>query len=278
MKEKDNINFLGSIAKPYIEKISNVIEKIIIEDLSNEKSGYRPSTRAIPIFAIRILKISTGIIDLILADNIYCSNALLRTLVEHSFKISYLTKKSIEDNNGDVFEDYYLFCDFAEELQYQKNLDYRTKTLFNLEFDEKAYKKLINSKPEIKNYSKRKIFEKANEFSFRNIFKFINEKQEEEYKSMKDEYLKKCYGSFLMIGAEYSDLSSFIHGGPFAESYVFPFKERDNHEILNIIETVMIMHFYGNLSILEFWNKLNPKYDKEIMEIIGYMNEYYKKV
>lgn len=284
MNKEKNINFLGLIAKPYVEKISDVIERIILTDLNeigDKKGDYKKSIRALPVFAVRIFQMSNGVIDLILSENIYASKTLLRPLIEHAFKISFLTKKAIKENSAEVFKDYYLFCDLAEELQYQKSLDYKSQLLFEKESDEKAFEDLIKSKPEIQNYSKRKIFEKANEFTFRNIFKFLNENDDIDYKNVENDILKKSYEAYIMIGAIYSDLSSFIHGGPFAEPYAFPSskKDEDNYEILDVIESVMIMHFYANLSILEFWNSIIPnKYDYAIKEINELMLEYYKKV
>tara|TARA_R110002073_G_scaffold325028_1_gene503462 strand:+ start:57 stop:911 length:855 start_codon:yes stop_codon:yes gene_type:complete len=284
MKEQKNINFLGLIAKPYVEKISNVVEKVILTDLkeiAEKKGDYKQSIRALPVFAIRIFQMSNGVIDLILAENIYSAKTLLRPLIEHSFKISFLTKKATKENSAEVFKDYYLFCDLAEELQYQKSLDYKSQLLFEKESDEKAFLDLIKNKPEIQKYSKRKIFEKANEFTFRNIFKFLNENDDIEYKNVENDFVKQGYEAYAMIGAIYSDLSSFIHGGPFAEPYVFPSskEDEDNYEILNVIENVMIMHFYANLSILEFWNSIIPnKYDYAIKEINELMLEYYEKV
>jgi Family of unknown function (DUF5677) len=277
----DKITFLGLIAKPYVEDISNLIQDIILNDLGElNKEGYNHSIRALPIFAVRTHHISIGVINLVLEDNIYSAKILLRSLIEHAFKINFLTAKSLEDNNGKIFEDYYLFCDLAEELQYQKSLDYKSTILKAEDIDEESWKKLIEKKPEIKNYSKTLIFKKANQFTFRNIFKFINEHKPVDYSNEKDKLMKKSFESFLMIGAIYSDLSSFIHGGPFAEPYAFPSKktEDDNFEILDIIETVMIMHFYANISILDFWNKFNNKYDKHILKVHEMMMEYYKKV
>lgn len=279
--KSEKINFLGLIAKPYIEDISDIIQEVILNDLGTlNKEGYKHSIRALPIFAVRTFHISNGIINLILEDNIYSAKILLRSLIEHAFKINFLTTKSINDNNGQIFEDYYIFCDLAEELQYQKSLDYKSNILTEEDIDQESWEKLLKKKPEIEKYSKKQIFKKANEFTFRNIFKFINENKPVDYKNEKDELMKKSFESFLMLGGIYSDLSSFIHGGPFAEPYAFPSndKEDDNFEILDVIENVMIMHFYANISILDFWNKLNNKYDKKILKVHELMMDYYKKV
>lgn len=277
----ERINFLGHIAKPYIEEISDVVKELILNNLSDlNKPGYKQAVRAIPLFTIKILHLSNGIIDLIISDNIYSSKMLLRSLVEHAFKINFLTKKSIQESNGKIFEEYYLFCDLAEELQYQKNLDYKSKILDDQEIDEKAYQELIEKKPEIKKYSKRTIFEKSNQFTFRNTFKYANESEGKIENIDNIELIRKGEEGFLMLGGFYSDLSSFVHGGPFAESYVFPSKdpEDDNKEILDIVENVMVIHFYANLRILEFWNNLNPKYKDEIIKINDLMLDYYQKV
>lgn len=280
-QDSERITFLGYIAKPYIEGISEVVEKLILSNLEDlDKPGYKQAARAIPLFAIKISHLSNGIINLIISDNIYSSKIILRSLIEHAFKINYLTKKSINESNGGIFDEYYLFCDLAEELQYQKNLDYKSKILDDQEIDEKAYQELIEKKPEIKNYSKRTIFEKSNQFTFRNTFKYANESGEKIKNIENNDLIRKGEEGFLMLGGMYSDLSSFVHGGPFAESYVFPSTdtEDDNKEILDIVEYVMVLHFYANLRILEFWNNMNPKYTEQITEINGLMMDYYRKV
>ncbi|AZQ43921.1 DUF5677 domain-containing protein [Nonlabens ponticola] len=279
--KSEKINFLGLIAKRYIEDISDIIQEVILNDLASlNKDGYKHSVRALPIFAVRTLHISNGIISLILEDNIYSAKILLRSLVEHAFKINFLTAKSLGDNNGQIFEDYYIFCDLAEKLQYQKSLDYKSTVLTEDDIDQESWEKLLKNKPEIEKYSKTQIFKKANEFTFRNIFKFNIENKSVDYKNEKNELMKKSFESFLMLGAIYSDLSSFIHGGPFAESYAFPSndKEDDNFEILDVIENVMITHFYANISILNFWNNLNNKYDDKMLKVHELILDYYKNV
>lgn len=272
------------IAKPYIEKVFNEVFKIIENDLGTlikNNPEFNQSFRYLSIFEVRISRIVQGILDLLLQDNLYSCKILLRPLIEHTLKLDYLIQKSLSDNNDEIFKEYALFCDLSEESQYQKSLDFKTKILTDKEIDEEAYQDLIKRKPEIKDYSKNKISEKANQFTFRNVFRYLNNNRDYDYVNSTDDNLKKSYETYLHIGSLYSDLSSFIHGGPFADTFEFKIqfdKEENDIEIIDICEYVVIMNFYASIAFVGFCNKLENKYDENLKRIIDYQLEYYKKV
>lgn len=281
---ENKINALSIIAKPYIERIFNEITLIIQNDYEKLKVSnpqYKESLRVNSILETRIYRIILGILDLVLEDNIYSSKILLRSLIEHCVKLDYLTQKSLTSKNDNIFKEYLLFNDLAEELQYLKGLNYTSKILNKTEIDNEALQDLINRKPEIKQYSENQIFEKASQFTFRNMFKFINETKDRDPFDLNNDNYRKGFEAFLHIGALYSDLSSFVHGGPSADKFVLLMhldKEEQDFEVLNMIEQVMAMNFYACIIFIAFCNKLDNKYDPNIQRIFDCQLEYYDKI
>lgn len=278
------INDLTLIAKPYIDKINQEVTKIIQKDCGNlikKYPKYKQAFRVAPIFESRIFLIIDGIINLVTEDNLYGSKILLRSLIDHTVKLDYLIHRALEDKNDRIFKEYLLFSDLAEELQYLKELNYKSKIINEVDIDEKALKDLIKRKPEIKKYSNNQIFEKSNQFGFRNMFKYINEDREKNHLEFDNKDIKAGFEAFLHISALYSDLSSFIHGGPAADKFVLLMhldKEEHDNEVIEIVEQIMALNFYACIVFIGFCNKLENKYDSFIRRIIKCQIGYYKKI
>lgn len=276
------INKLSYIAQPYVEKIGAELQGIFTEDfgeLINNHENYKDALGVLSIFYVRISKLTKGTLNLVAEDNLYSASSLLRVLIEHSFKVEFLVEKSLIEQNDNIYKDYLLFCDLSEELQYQKSLDYKIQKLGDAEIDENAYLDLVKRKPELKKYSKNQINEKANQFTFRNIFRFLNERSASSRTI--DENMKMFYGAYLHTGALYSDLSSFVHGGPFADTFEFRIHlDEDEHdkEIFNLVENLMVMHFAPCLVITSFLSKLENKYEPKMQRMADIQMEYYKKI
>ena len=273
-----------STAKVYVKDIFNVVSSLVENDLGvlkNEHPNYQHALKVLSIFEVRISRISRGIFDLISSDNLYSCKILLRALIEYSFKIDFLVKKSISDQSEEIFNDYILFCDLAEELQFKRGIDYTSEKLTDSSISEEALNDLYIRKPEIKRFSKKEIFEKANQFSFRNIFEYINTINFSDLDEINEHYLKEIFKSFLNLGVIYSDLSSFVHGGPESERYELLShldKEFENDEFVEIIEYVMVMHFYSCLSYIYFCNHLDSKYFPKILLIFDKILSYYDEI
>ena len=278
------INSLPLIAKPYTDRIFNEITIIIQNDyekLKKSHPNFKESLRVISILETRIYSIVLGIFELVQEDNIYSCKILLRSLIEHCVKLDYLTQTSLQYQNDNIFKEYLIFNDLAEELQYLKGLNYTSKILNNIGIDYEAFQDLKRRKPEVQQYTEKQIFEKASQFGFRNMFKYINETKDKNPFDLKNEDFKNGFKAFLHIGTLYSDLSSFVHGGPTADKYVLQMhldKEEENMEILDMVEQVMAMNFYACIVFIAFCNKLENKYDDNINRIIDCQIEYYKKI
>lgn len=281
---ENKINALSIIAKPFAERIFNEITIIIQNDyekLKDSNPQFKESLRVISILETRIFSIVLGILNLVLEDNIYSSKILLRSLIEHCVKLDYLTQISLYSKNDNIFNEYLIFNDLAEELQYLKGLNYTSKILNNKDIDYEALKDLKRRKPDVQQYTEKQIFEKASQFGFRNMFKYINETKDRNPFDLKNEDFRKGFEAFLHIGTLYSDLSSFVHGGPAADKFVLLMhldQEEQNVEILDMVEQVMAMNFYACIIFIAFCNKLENKYDENIKRIFDCQLEYYNKI
>jgi hypothetical protein len=256
------INNLTLIAKPHIDQIIEEVTKIVQKDcgrLTRNYPKFKKAFRIAPIFETRIFRIIDGIINLINEDNLYGCKILLRSLIDHTVKLDFLLQKALKDKNDRIFNEYSLFSDLAEELQYLKELNYKSKIINEVEIDEKALNDLIKRKPQIKKYSNKHIFEKANQFSFRNMFKFLNEERDKDDLEFSNEDIKAGFEAYLEISALYSDLSSFIHGGPSADQFELLMhldKNEHDNEVIQIIEHIMVLNFYACITFIGFCNKL----------------------
>jgi hypothetical protein len=85
---------------------------------------------------------------------------------------------------------------------------------------EDPYEILKEVNPDYKNFSKDDIIKKAEQFRYKNIIRFINNKINKDKTFEGNEFL-------LKIIPIYSDLSSFVHGGPSADKVLFETMEEN---------------------------------------------------
>lgn len=275
---------LSIIAKPHCDQITDAVHKIVkldLESLTKSHENYKQVFRIITMFSIRISHITNGILSLISLNNIYGAKILLRSLIDHTYKTVYITERALKDGNGTVADDYLIFCDFAEELQYQRALDYKSQILDDKIIDDEAFSDMLKRKPELNIYTKKQIFEKANQFTFSYIHKYLHNKDKIIKEDLENENLKKGFVAILHNATLYADLSSFVHGGPFAEISEFMLKfeeEKNDEEILDIIEYLMMLHFYANVSIAHFFSTLDKKHMDSVETITNSLLDYYEKI
>ena len=201
----------------------NNIERIKV---SIEKSKFKMTALALFRFYEKIDNIKSALDKFDLKEEIYSGNILFRSLLEHLIISYYIWYKFMLNKNDECAREYYteyLIHEFFKQEGYKQKLQkIKTKNYNNI--DGLGYIK--NSFPilnEISETQYQEINKKGNQFQIDRIFDYlINEKPLGEQRKVLHEYM-------LDFLDTYNVLSSFVHGGPYAEDVAFESKK----ELLN---------------------------------------------
>ena len=224
--------------------------KILLKDYSNKQSGI-----ALYFFIYKLNFIKNAIVDLCETDNLYSANIMYRVFLEHWLKATYIASRVMIENNDDVGNDYLMFCNLGEELDYGKSLK-KTLDILGLEDDTgNVWDNMVEKFPQLETLSVHSVEAKVMQFKYRNIIQYL---------------LKtNAPGSdwIHVIISEYSELSSYVHGGPQANEVV---SEEDRHlkykGMINFVYNMCrfyTIYVYGiiakdnNEKIIHYINDLN---------------------
>jgi hypothetical protein len=180
--------------------------------------------KALTMFVTKTNFIKNAIFDVCENEDPYSANILLRSLIEHHLKFMFIFLRHTQEQNDDVGNDYYQFCDFSESITIGKSwLD--SWQILTHENEDKLYEVIVEKHPELKKNSKKEIIQKAKQFNYRTIITFI-----------KNSIREVKYGWLDEIIPNYGDLSSYVHGGPLADKYLLYFHkyEERKKELINI--------------------------------------------
>jgi hypothetical protein len=236
----NNIKRNNSSITEHFYDISDVIFKIIENYLPNSIKQIKNTKLPFTLKALINLHINgnfikNGILDLINSDNLYGAKILYRSLIEHFLKSEYIFMKVAIDGNDTVGYDYFNFYDFDECQKYANSCKHSAK-LYGIDVEESLDFDILRKQlPETKNFSKNEIKEKISQFNYRKIISFIINCLDN----------NKFNGNTFLIGIIpiFSQLSSFVHGGPFARKEMIKCadpKERDETYI-NILEMTLLL-------------------------------------
>jgi hypothetical protein len=153
-----------------------------------------------------INSIKESIYNLTSSQDIYSIKALYRLLLEHFLKIYYIFKKATSDKNDNIGTDYLEFVKISELISYGKSI-YDVYKILEFEFQNKGvYELLCEFRPEYRKYSKAHVERKVSQFRYKNMISYICK----EHQTHSDEIDMSI---LLSIIPEYSELSSYVHGG-----------------------------------------------------------------
>lgn len=238
------------VIRDFDDEIFGVIEENFHNSLSTFSNvGFTNVGRAFTMFVTKANFIKNAIFDICENDDPYSANILFRSLIEHHLKFMFIFIRHTQEQNDDVGNEYYQFCDFSESIAIGKSwLD--SWQILTPENENKLYEVIVEKNPDLKKYSKKDVIRKAKQFNYRAIVTFIKS-------SIKD----VKYGWLDKIIPNYGDLSSYVHGGPLADKYLLYFnnvEERDK-ELLNICSLTFLT---ANI-LKQFLYMLLAQLDKE---------------
>lgn len=243
----------------HIDKIRDVDDNIfkIIEasllDLTMEvlKSEYPFTGKALVMLVTKSNFIKNSIFDVCENEDLYSANILYRSLIEHFLRHQYLFLNYAKRKNDDIGIDYYNYCDMGENLDFLKSIK-STNKIFDPEHpDINTWEEISKLDKRFSKISPKELKEKSEQFRYRNIIKFLSSTL-----SLKDSMLNK-------IIPLYSELSSFVHGGPYGENMLFAHgvNEKDRIEKLkNICEMTFEISKGIKLYTYLFAVQINQKY------------------
>lgn len=212
--------------------------------------------------------IKNAIIDLCENEDVYSTRILYRSLIEHGLKHQYLYLRWAKDKNDSVGEEYYEFCNFSEDLSYLKAIQYANRLAGQTTTKEEPFSILNQLKQQSTKYSSTLIEEKARQFSYRKIVEYI-------LSTVKTENLSPFLCKLIL---EYSELSSFVHGGPFSENefYRLSAKAERDQQLINIASNSFLIATDIKLNAFVIFLNTNRDYEKGYTRIHSILDNFKK--
>ncbi|MDD4110957.1 MAG: hypothetical protein PHS54_05365 [Clostridia bacterium] len=247
IREKDNDLFLT------IKEIM----PIFFEYSKNTK--YPKTTLALLSFQTHLSTIKNAIIDLSEENNIYSIKALYRILLEHLMKGVYIWSRYLKEKNDEVGIEYNNLMKIGENLKYGNSikqlsiiLDAETKNM-------DVWDTLCKYDNNLKKMNKKDITNIISKFDYKNIAKYLID--------------NKTFIHDLVptIISEYSELSSFVHGGPNAvDEYSSTLYNKQFEEYKGMIRFALNMCQIFSFSVFAIMVKdVNDEQKEKLMPLLS---------
>ena len=214
---------------------------ILYEDLKQaiEKAKIRihfpASNKVLSDLSQRITYTFEGVLLAAQSDNLYSAFILYRSLLEHFFKGMYIiTKTAItkSDETAEKYQKHYLISEFLA----QKAGTLEMEDLLNEKQNKTDFISFITTKiPELNDFDKvnqQEISAAIRQFNLKEIIKYLYT----QYNTIDE--LKPTNHIIAETLLEYSHISTFSHGGPYASLLMENFKKQNNiqKELLKIVQ------------------------------------------
>lgn len=206
--------------------------------------------------------IKEGIFELYESENLYAINILFRSLIEHYLRFNYIFFRLAAEQNDNIGLEYLKFCSLSEDIDTGKAWKDVAKVLDKNPALE-PYEVLQDWNPDLKKYTKEEIQRISSQFRYKNIIRFIDDRINTEKQYEKNKFL-------LNLIPVYSDLSSFVHGGPGADNSLIENtdKEKRENKLIERIEH----SFITAAAVKQFTFLIFSQYDKQFEK--GYIEIY----
>lgn len=247
IREKDNNLFL-------------VIKEIMPIFFEYSKNTKHPKTMmALLSFQTHLSTIKNAIIDLSEENNIYSIKALYRIFLEHLMKGVYIWSRYLKEKNDQVGIEYNNLMKIGENLKYGNSikqlsiiLDAETKNM-------DVWDTLCKYDDSLKKMNKKDITDIISKFDYKNIAKYLIDNK------------TFIYDLVPTIISEYSELSSFIHGGPNAvDEYSFTLYNKQFEEYKGMIRFTLNMCQIFSFSVFVIMAKdINNEQKIKLMPLLS---------
>ena len=254
-----DIDDIVNIDNELMEKLDVPLDEMC-RDIQSSKC---PKTlEAFFMLQINISFLKTGIFNNAEDENYYSINVLLRSLSELFVKHLYLFLEFCRKKDDTVGLEYYKWTDIKEYQDYFKGLE-KERELLGIEEKEidldEIISEIYSGYAELPNKEK-----KDNKYSFYKLLKSVNEKL-----PIKSPILTN-------LPADYSIMSSFVHGGPHANRLLMfngVNKENRKQEIYKICKKSYLFNIMSLINTFVTFGQFNHKYLTYLKLIKSYLNK-----
>ena len=180
---------------------SSVFEKI-------GGSAFPNTYRCMAMFCAKTNSLKTAMFDCVDSNNPYAFKILFRCFCEHYLKFMYVWSRFAAERNDEAGKDFYSYCGAIEAQEYVDALAVGERLVGN-DVVVQARNAIAKLYPEASTLSTGELAKKSGQFKYRAILRFL---AGEQFKFIAAER------PFLAtIAPAYALLSSFVHGGPYAD-------------------------------------------------------------
>lgn len=196
MEEKNNLE----------ETIKNIpsMKELESNAINFTKSKFPRSAKALTTYSLKLKYLSNSINFCKETGDYYSLCVLFRALLEHYFRHLYIYSRALREGSDNVGIEYYGKLNGYEDLSFLKN---------NISLNTKLTgEKSVWSLGGTQNKS---LNDTAQNFEIKNILSYLHEGigESKEIQTISKDFFNK-------YSRHYSTLSSFVHGGPYAEKYM----------------------------------------------------------
>lgn len=173
------------------------------------KSKFPQSAKALTTYSLKLQYLSNSIDLCKETEDYYSLCVLFRSLLEHYFRHLYIYSRALRENSDEVGIEYYGKLNGHEDLCF-------LRSNFSLNTKLSGEKSTCSLKSEQNN----NLDDVAQNFKINNILSYLNEGigKDKEIQTISKDFFNK-------YSRDYSALSSFVHGGPYAEKYMEMYSE-----------------------------------------------------
>jgi len=171
-------------------------------------------------FAVKIGGIKESMKMLFAEGDPYSGRILARSVIDHYYKLLYFCIRYSIEKNDDVANEYLTYCDISEYIEYHKPLD--GKSAEEKEKQRKAWNLLLQMNPALRDEDWKKSITISQKFRLKEIARYVNS-------VLSKDTGNKTASKEKDVVPTYSFLSSFVHGGAFAEKYYSPLRSAEQN-------------------------------------------------
>jgi hypothetical protein len=196
-----------------------IVEAHLVQIFTEPSTTQFPATyQAFRGFCTKTNALKLAMFDMVESDNPYAFSALFRCFCEHYLKFTYIWVRFLKENTDDVGVDYLSFCGASEALGYVEALALAENLVGN-EVRADPAEALATMYPATAGMSKRSIEAKSDQFKYRAILRYL--------KDAAPGILSEQSPFLATIVPNYATLSSFVHGGPYADMEMADYAKSD---------------------------------------------------
>ncbi len=206
MSDRIDIDDLNEIAESIADELDEHFGLVQEVALAIPKSEFPFTFLALLGFIPKVESIRIGIFEIVEVGEFYSAKILFRAIAEHFLKCQYIFLRHIDEKSDDPGKDYFIFSRAKEELDFAKSLQTRAEVL-GTQMGIDPIEILRKLDVRLKDETSKSLKARADQFTHRNIVAYVSNKLDAGSEVRKAEFLAN-------IIPAYSELSSFVHGGP----------------------------------------------------------------